>query len=182
MEKKKLIIFTDSGDTLIDEGSEIRKVKDGVVYEAQFIPGAKETLLELKERGYQIALVADGLKESFDRIYARHHLEDVFDAQAISEVVGEEKPSPAMFETAMRKLGLGETDKKRILMVGNNIKRDIVGANRFGIHSVLLTWSPRYHMISETVEETPEFRISRPEELLGVIEKLEETWEVSERK
>ena len=32
MEKKKLIIFTDSGDTLIDEGSEIRKVKDGVVY------------------------------------------------------------------------------------------------------------------------------------------------------
>lgn len=175
MEKRNIIIFTDSGDTLIDEESEIRKEDYGVVYEAEFIPGAKETLLELKNRGYQIALVADGLKESFDRIYAGHHLEDVFDARAISEIVGEEKPSPAMFETAMRKLGLEESDKKRILMVGNNIKRDIVGANRFGIHSVLLSWSPRYCMIPETAEETPEYQISRPEELLEVIEKLEES-------
>ena len=88
MQKRNIIIFTDSGDTLIDEGSEIRKEDYGVVYEAEFIPGAKETLLELKNRGYQIALVADGLKESFDRIYVGHHLEDVFDARAISEIVG----------------------------------------------------------------------------------------------
>ena len=32
------------------------------------------------------------------------------------------------------------------------------------------------------LEEEPEFRISSPEELLEVIEKLEETWEVRERK
>lgn len=173
MEKKELIIFTDSGDTLIDEGSEIRKVKDGVVYEAQFIPGAKETLLELKERGYCVVLVADGLKESFDRIYAGHHLEDIFDGRAISEIVGEEKPSPQMFAAAMKLLGLRDEDKKRILMVGNNIKRDIVGANRFGIHSVLLTWSPRYDMIPECGEEMPEYQIGNPRQLWEVIEKLE---------
>ena len=74
MEERNLIIFTDSGDTLIDEGSEVRKEEGGVVYAAEFIPGAEETLRELKARGYRMVLVADGLKESFDRIYAQHHM------------------------------------------------------------------------------------------------------------
>lgn len=173
MEEKNLIIFTDSGDTLIDEGSEVRKVEGGVVYEAEFIPGAEETVRELKARGYRIALVADGLKESFDRVYAQHRMEDIFDKRAVSETVGEEKPSAKMFETAMELMGLKEEDKKRIIMVGNNIKRDIVGANRFGIHSVLMAWSPRYCMVPETEEETPEYRIEEPAQLLELVEKLE---------
>lgn len=176
METKNLIIFIDSGDTLIDEGSEIRKIKGGVVYEAQFIPGAKETLKELKARGYRIALVADGLKESFDRMYAQHQMEDIFEKRAVSETVGEEKPSARMFETAMELMGLKEEDKKRIIMVGNNIKRDIVGANRFGIHSVLITWSPRYCMVPETQEETPEYQIEEPAQLLELAEKLDKLY------
>lgn len=53
-EERNLIIFTDSGDTLIDEGSEVRKEEGGVVYAAEFIPGAEETLRELKARGYRM--------------------------------------------------------------------------------------------------------------------------------
>lgn len=177
MEAKKLIIFIDSGDTLIDEGSEVRKVAGGVVYEAEFIPGAKEMIKELKERGYHLVLVADGLKESFDRMYAQHQMEDIFDKRAVSETVGAEKPSAKMFETAMELMGLKEEDKKRIIMVGNNIKRDVVGANRFGIHSVLLTWSPRYCMVPETEEETPEYQIEEPMQLLELVEKLEKICE-----
>ena len=45
MEKKELIIFTDIGDTVIDEGTEIRDVPGGVVHRADCIPGAKETML-----------------------------------------------------------------------------------------------------------------------------------------
>lgn len=172
-EERNLIIFTDSGDTLIDEGSEVRKEEGGVVYAAEFIPGAEETLRELKARGYRMVLVADGLKESFDRIYAQHHMEDIFEKRAVSETIGEEKPSAKMFETAMKLMGLKEEDKKRIIMVGNNIKRDIVGANRFGIHSVLMAWSPRYCMVPETEEETPEYRIEKPVQLLELVERLE---------
>lgn len=176
METKNLIIFIDSGDTLIDEGSEVRKVKGGVVYEAEFIPGAKEMVKELKARGYRLALVADGLKESFDRMYAQHQMEDIFEKRAVSEIVGEDKPSAKMFRTAMELMGLKEEDKNRIIMVGNNIKRDIVGANRFGIHSVLLTWSPRYDMTPMTEEETPEYRIEEPMRLLELVEKLEKSY------
>lgn len=53
MQNKKMTIFIDSGDTLIDEGSEIRRVEEGVVYAAEFIPGAKEMLLELKKEVIQ---------------------------------------------------------------------------------------------------------------------------------
>lgn len=173
-ESRKLIIFTDCGDTIIDEGTEIRKVEGGVVYEADTIPGAKETYLKLYEEGYDIILVADGLKESFDRMMEQHQMSHIFKAEAISEIVGAEKPHAIMFQTAMDKMGLTEADKCRIIMVGNNLERDIVGANRFGIRSVLLTWAPRRRMTPESAEEQPTYTIQKPEELLDVVRQAEE--------
>ena len=35
--------------------------------------------------------------------------------------------------------GLTGRDKKRILMVGNNLSRDILGANRTGLYSILVS-------------------------------------------
>lgn len=53
MEKKerKTILFTDVGDTIIDEGTEVRNGED-VVQRADCIPGARETYLSLHEDGY----------------------------------------------------------------------------------------------------------------------------------
>lgn len=57
--EKNLIIFTDSGDTIIDESTQVFDER-GIVTEAEFIPGAGELLEQLKKEGYRIALVADG--------------------------------------------------------------------------------------------------------------------------
>ena len=73
----------------------------------------------------------------------------------------------------MERLGLTEHDKERIVMVGNNLKRDVLGAKRFGIRSVLLSWSPRYDMVPSCEEETPDYVISRPEELLELANRLD---------
>ena len=170
--KPKLIIFTDVGDTIIDEGTEVRQVPCGVVYHARCIPGAKETLLELHRRGYTIAMVADGLVESFRNTMEENGLAHVFSTKVISETLAVEKPDALMFRTAMDLLRLDEEDKSRVIMVGNNIKRDVTGANRFGIRSVLLTWSPRYQYEASVPEETPTFRIRSPEELLPLAAKL----------
>ena len=172
MTEKRLIIFTDSGDTIIDEGSEIRKVPGGVVYSADCIPGAKETMLTLYEEGYTIALVADGLDESFQNVMKQNGLDHIYKARAISELSKAEKPDRKMFDEAMKQLGLTDQDKDRIIMVGNNIKRDVVGANRFGITSVLLKWSPRYPMTPENEEEVPDYTIETPSELISLVEKL----------
>lgn len=170
--EKKLIIFTDIGDTIIDEGTEVRKVAEGVVYSADCIPGAKEAMLSLYESGYTIAMVADGLVESFHNTMEQNGLDHIFSAWIISEEVGDHKPAAIMFEKAMEQLGLTDADKDRIVMIGNNIERDMVGANRFGIRSIQQAWSPRYPMEARCEEEQATYRVSSPAELPALIEKL----------
>lgn len=170
--EKKLIIFTDSGDTIIDEGTEVRN-EEKIVVHAETIPGAAETLRKLHEEGYRICMVADGEEQSFTNVYIENGLGDCFHTRTISEIVGRQKPSARMFKDAMKQNGLTKKDKNRIIMVGNNCKRDIKGANRFGITSVLLDWSPRYCMVPANKRETPDYIIHKPEELLALVEELE---------
>ncbi len=179
MEKKQLIIFTDIGDTVIDEGTEIRSVPQGVVLKANCVPEAKETLLSMYEQGYTIVMVADGLVQSFRNTMTENGLDHVFTAWVVSEAVGAEKPDRRMFETAMRSLGLTDADKARIIMVGNNLSRDVLGANRFGITSIHLCWSPRYPAQAAGPEEEPTYRIYHPSELLPLVERLESRLEAS---
>ena len=54
----------DSGDTLVDEATEVRDVQ-GVVLRAELIEGAATTVQDVKTLGYPVALVADGLVQSF---------------------------------------------------------------------------------------------------------------------
>ena len=169
---KKLIIFTDSGDTIIDEATQVYDDRH-IVQEASFIPGADRVLRQLHEEGYTIALVADGEWESFQNVYRRSGLDDCFDAWVVSEVVGQQKPAAIMFETAYEKLGLTDADKPRIVMIGNNLKKDIAGANRQGLISVWLDWSPRYFHTVEEPDWQPDYTVHTPEELLTLIHRLE---------
>ena len=170
--QKRLIIFTDIGDTVIDEGTEIRNDEDIVIH-AECIPGAKETYLRLYEAGYTIVMVADGLTKSFHNTMELHGLDHIFSAWIISDVIGEDKPSPKMFSAAMEAMGLTEKDKSRILMIGNNVTRDIRGANRFGLTSVLIDWSKRRPFTEELPEDHADWRIHTPEELFPLAEMLE---------
>ena len=169
---KRLIIFTDSGDTIIDEGTEIRN-EDGIVTHAELIPGAGETLKALYDAGYTIAMVADGEAQSFINVYEENGLGYCFHTRTISEIVGIQKPSSRMFQDAMEKNLLTEKDKKRVVMVGNNVRKDVAGANRFGITSILLDWSPRYDMVPSDEWERPDYTIHEPKELLALAERLE---------
>ena len=169
---KNLIIFTDSGDTIIDEGSQVYD-ENGIVARADFIPQAGEVLRALHEEGYRIALVADGEWESFQNVYRENGMGDCFEQWIVSEVVGEQKPARSMFETAMEKMRLTEQDKSRIVMVGNNLKKDVAGANRFGITSIWLDWSPRYFHSVEEPDWQPDYTVKSPGELKRLIDALE---------
>lgn len=171
MKNKQLIIFTDSGDTIIDESTQVFDER-GIVKHAQCIPGADGVLRQLHEEGYTIALVADGEWESFRNVYRQNGLGVCFDAWVVSEVVGKQKPEPIMFETAYEKLGLTDDDRKRIVMIGNNLKKDIAGANRQGLISVWLDWSPRYFHTVEKPDWQPDYTVHTPQELIPLIHQL----------
>ena len=174
MEKNKtLIIFTDSGDTIIDEASQVYDAQEpGIVSREEFIENAGEILQQLHEEGYTIALVADGEEASFQNVYRKNGLRSCFDAWVVSETVGQQKPEAIMFQTAMEQLGLEEKDKKRIVMIGNNLKKDIAGANRFGITSIWLDWSPRYYRTIEEEDWRPDYTVHHPSELPALLEEL----------
>ena len=82
-----------------------------------------------------------------------------------------------MFETAYEKLNLTEADKSRIVMVGNNLKKDIAGANRQGLISVWLDWSPRYFHTVEEPDWQPDYTVKTPAELIPLLHALEEKLE-----
>ena len=168
---KKLIIFTDSGDTIIDESTEVRDGR-GIVQEAALIPGAGEVLRQLHEEGFTIALVADGEWESFQNVYRKNGLGYCFDAWVVSEVVGKQKPEAVMFEAAYEKLAWTPEDKSRIIMIGNNLKKDVAGANRQGLTSVWLDWSPRYFHTVEEPDWQPDYTVKTPAELLPLLHEL----------
>jgi len=170
MEKKELIIFLDSGDTIVEEGTQVWE--DGIVTSTELIEGAEEMLRGLYESGYRIALVADGMTKSFDNVYGHYNLNHVFETRVISEEEGVEKPHRQMFEQAMERMGLTEADKYRIVMIGNNMKRDVLGANELGLTTILVTYSPRYDMNPETEMETPDYKVKMPTELTGLLDAL----------
>ena len=57
-------------------------------------------------------------------------------------------------------------------MIGNNLKKDIAGANRFGITSIWLDWSPRYYRTIEEEDWRPDYTVHHPSELPALLEEL----------
>ncbi|CAG7655000.1 HAD family hydrolase [Paenibacillus allorhizosphaerae] len=180
MEPKQIIVFLDSGDTIIDEGTEIRDEND-VVIKASVIPGADTMVRTLVERGYTLALVADGLAQSFKNMFIQNGIYDYFTTMIYSETIKAFKPSPRMFRAAMGALDLNESDRSRIVMVGNNLSRDIRGANQMGFTSVFLDWTPRYPKTPADESECPDYTISMPMELIDLIERLNAEYIEAER-
>lgn len=175
---KRLIIFTDCGDTIIDEATQVYDDRH-IVQRADFIPGADEVLKTLHAEGFTVLAVADGEVESFGNIFRENGLGYCIDGWVISEAVGLQKPAPIMFETAMARLGLTGADKSRIVMIGNNLKKDVAGANRMGLTSIWLDWSPRYFHTVEEPDWQPDYTVHTPAELLPLLRRLDEELEKS---
>ncbi len=173
MTKRKILaVCLDCGDTLVDEGTEV-KTNGDVSLRADLIPGADTLLHALKERGYPLALVADGPVATFNNNLGPYGLYTLFDAYAISEAVGVLKPDAAIFHRALQQLDIGPQDYGKVVMVGNHLGRDIKGANQLGIISVWLDWSPRRAKVPADPSEEPDFTIKQPMDLLQVLDQLE---------
>jgi len=171
--RRLLAICLDCGDTLVDEATEIKDAS-GATLRADLIPGASELVRELSRRGYRLALVADGPIATFTNVLRQHQLYDYFATFAISDHLGCLKPDRRIFVHALDRLGIRPGEYGRTLMVGNNLARDIKGANALGMISVWLDWSPRRPKIPADESEVPRYTIRQPLDLLDVIKQIEE--------
>ncbi len=110
---------------------------------------------------------------TFPNNLAPYGLYDLFDAYAISETLGCEKPDARMYEAACDQLGIAPADYGRVVMMGNYLARDVKGANDVGMISVWLDWSPRRPKVAVDASEQPRYTVKTPLELLDVLDELE---------
>lgn len=97
-------------------------------------PTARDTFEWLRAHGYRMAIVsnADGKVE---RLLHQLKLDEFFECIIDSQIVGVEKPDPAIFELALQRMKLVSHN---CLYVGDNYDRDVIGARRAGLTPVLI--------------------------------------------
>lgn len=172
MARRIAALLFDLGDTLMDEGTE-QKDATGTTQRADLLPGTAAALRRLKRQGYRLAIVADSRPQTPPNVLRQHRVLRLFEHLAISEVVGAQKPEAAIFRDALDALGISRSRYGAVVMVGNNLERDIVGANRLGLISVFLHWNERRRTMPATEEETPAYTVHSLAELVSLIETIE---------
>ncbi len=95
-------------------------------------PETRQVLTELGARR-PLALVTNGAARLQRDKLVRTQIEDLFDVIVDSETVGVGKPSPEMFERALRALDVERADT---VMVGNDLDRDVAGARAAGVRPI----------------------------------------------
>ena len=99
--------------------------------------GVTETLSALRRRGLHLGIVSNVDNDQFSHLLALSALEPYFDSLLTSEDVQSCKPDRAIFAEALRR---AECLPQEAFFVGDSLQQDIAGANRAGMHSVLI-WS-----------------------------------------
>ncbi len=97
---------------------------------SELMDGA-EALLERLHRKYRIAILTNGLKSVQRPRLANSAIRDRIDALIISEEIGAAKPDRAFFDAAFAAAGYPQ--KAEVLMIGDNLSSDILGATQYGL-------------------------------------------------
>ena len=104
------------------------------------LAASAHALLEsLRERGLKLALVSNTASPQWllEPILERQGIADRVDSIVLSSEVGKRKPHPAIFERALRDLGV---DSRDALFVGDRVEADVLGASRMGMKTVQAFW------------------------------------------
>lgn len=129
------------------------------VYEESF------KILDRLKGNYQLLLLTNGSPDlQRTKLEITPELVPYFDQIVISGDFGRGKPDPTIFEHALERLSV---QKDEVIMVGDNLMTDILGANRAGIKTV---WINRHDKVRNEV--IPTFEIKHLEELFPLLEEL----------
>ena len=93
---------------------------------------ALETLDYLKEK-YRLHIITNGFAATQFKKIHNSKLTDYFETVTNSETAGAKKPSPIIFEHALR---VANADKNKSIIIGDSLEADIKGALNFGMEAI----------------------------------------------
>ncbi|WP_317928802.1 HAD-IIIA family hydrolase [Halioxenophilus sp. WMMB6] len=126
----------------------------------QLFDGAKETLLELKERGYRLAVATGKSRAGLDRGLYETGLQNFFCATRCADETAS-KPNPKMLLELLAELNMCHT---RAVMVGDTTF-DLAMANAAGMRGIGVSFGS--HSVAELNQHRPAVIIDHIKELLG---------------
>lgn len=130
----------------------------------ELLPGAKSLLVGLAQRA-NLAIITNGFTAMQHTRLHHHGLTHLFDHVIISEQVGAAKPDAAIFQHALRQFDV--QDPKRVLMVGDNLETDVLGAQRLGMQTCWLNHTGKPFSHTEVAE--PDYQVASLDELAHLL-------------
>ncbi len=121
--------------------------------------GAHEVLTELKKQ-YQLHIITNGFLESQTMKMERTNIRQYFNEIFVSEVIGLYKPDIALFNHALEVV---KENANEVLMIGDSLEADVLGAKNAGIDQVYFNPFSNNHDYELTHE------ISHLKELLAIL-------------
>jgi putative hydrolase of the HAD superfamily len=142
-----------------------RNVKAGFL---EPYPHVIPTLIKLKEKNYKLAVVSDAPRMKAWLRLAAMKIADFFDVVVtIDDAEGKPKPDQKPYMVALRKLNM---KPEEVVFVGDNPNRDILGARRLGIKTVLAKYGEWTKAKDNSMK--PDYEIGDVKELLDVLKKV----------
>jgi len=118
-------------------GSEARERQAGwvdeMIGEVSPLPGARDLLLALKERGHRVVLASSGQPRHTDASLDKLDARGIADAWTSSSDVEASKPAPDLLQVALAKLGAAPD--ARAVMVGDSVW-DVEAAKKAGMPAI----------------------------------------------
>lgn len=130
---------------------------------AWLLPGALELCRELKTAGCRLAIATNGVARVQHARMDASPLAQYMDGLFISEELGAQKPQAEFFLPMLERMGVA--DKSRCLMVGDNLRSDILG----GLNAGLATAWYNPHRKANTTDILPTFTVATYQELKDLI-------------
>lgn len=126
-------------------------------------PETVPVLLQLRDNGYKLGIITDGLAVKQWEKLIRLGLQHFFHAVIVSETSGFSKPSAELFKIALESMNCRPDDA---VMVGDKPEKDIAGAKSAGLKTIWIKKKPF------AGEVKADFVIENLVELPGILEKL----------
>lgn len=137
--------------------------KEGLAATASLTAGAEEAVAALHAMGLTLCVVTNGLISLQRPRVANSKIGKYISQIIVSEEVGAFKPNPLIFTTLLERLCLAP---ENVIMVGDSLQNDILGAKNAGIKSV---WYNPGRVKNDT-EITPDYEIHNLTQVLEIIE------------
>lgn len=102
--------------------------------QTQLFPNTIKTLEDLREKGYKMHIITNGFVEVQFIKLKESRLETFFDIIVCSEHIGFNKPDKRIFHHALELAGAKAEES---VMIGDDLKIDILGANQVGMEAIL---------------------------------------------